>query len=145
MQIVGFMLGDEHFGLNIMGVEEIIRLIDITPVPRAPDFVEGIINLRGLIIPVVDLRTRLRISPVAGNNVMIIVARVDDKRLGFIVDKVEEVIHVPTDCIESAPGVSASNTQKYVDGVARTEKGMVIILDIAKIFSPDEKLLLENV
>jgi purine-binding chemotaxis protein CheW len=145
VQIVGFNLGDGHYGIDIMGVEEIIRMVDITPVPRAPSFVEGIINLRGRIIPVVDLRKRLNIipSPQSGNS-RVIVMKIDERRLGFIVDKVEEVMDIPTGTIGEAPGVSPASTQRYVDGVARTPKGMIIILDILKIFSPEEHLQLQK-
>ncbi len=139
-QFVGFMLGSEHYGVDIMAVEEIIRPMEITPVPRAPSFVEGIINLRGRIIPVVDLRKRLHMAITdSGDNMRIIVMRVDNRRLGFIVDKVEEVMHVSVDLIEEAPGV-VSRAQQYVEGVARTKKGMIILLDILKIFTPDEHL-----
>ncbi len=144
VQVVGFMLGNEHYGLDIMGVEEIIRLVDITPVPRAPSFVEGIINLRGRIIPVVDLRKRLKM-PTGGKDdtSRIIIMKVDTRRLGFIVDKVEEVLHIPEENVESAPGMSANN--KYVDGVARINNKMVIILDVIKIFTPDEHMQLSKI
>jgi len=144
-QYVGFMMGSEHYGVDIMAVEEIIRPIDITPVPRAPSFVEGIINLRGRIIPVVDLRNRLRI-PITGNadNMRIVVMKIDNRRLGFIVDKVEEVMHIAVDHIELPSGVS-SLSHHYVEGVARTKKGMVILLDILKIFTPDEHIQMLNI
>jgi purine-binding chemotaxis protein CheW len=143
MQLVGFELRNEHYGVDIMGVEEIIRLQEITPVPRAPDFVEGIINLRNQIIPIVDLRKRLRMPvPAENENTRIIVMKIDTRRLGFMVDKVEEVMYISTDLIEDAPGMSGGVQGNYVDGVARTEKGMVIILDVVKIFSPEEHVQL---
>jgi purine-binding chemotaxis protein CheW len=145
IQIVGFVLGDGHYGLNIMAVEEIIRMLEITPVPRAPSFVEGIINLRGRIIPVVDLRKRLHITPSPLNgSTRIIVMKVDERRLGFIVDKVEEVMDIPLNSIGEAPGVSQTVSQQYVEGVARTAKGMIILLDILRIFSPEEHKELQN-
>ncbi|MDR0454199.1 MAG: chemotaxis protein CheW [Deferribacteraceae bacterium] len=139
-QFVGFMMGSEHYGVDIMAVEEIIRPMDITPVPRAPSFVKGIINLRGRIIPVVDLRDRLRIPIVdTGEHMRIVVMRIENRQLGFIVDRVEEVMYIPVDHIEAAPGVSL-NERNYVEGVARTKKGMIILLDILKIFTPDEHI-----
>ena len=144
-QFVGFMLDSEHYGVDIMAVEEIIRPMDITPVPRAPVFVEGIINLRGRIIPVVDLRKRLNMPvAVTSEHVRIIVMRIDNRRLGFIVDKVEEVMHIAVDRIEEAPGM-ASHAHHYVEGVARTQKGMVILLDILKIFTPDEHIQIASI
>jgi purine-binding chemotaxis protein CheW len=145
IQIVGFMLGDGHYGLDIMGVEEIIRMLDITPVPRAPSFVEGIINLRGRIIPVVDLRKRLNISPSPeSGSTRVVVMKVDERRLGFLVDKVEEVMDLPVNTIGDAPGISSGAAQHYVEGVARTHKGMIILLDILKIFSPEEHQQLQD-
>ncbi|MDR2104539.1 MAG: chemotaxis protein CheW [Deferribacteraceae bacterium] len=146
IQIVGFVLGDGHYGLNIMAVEEIIRMLDITPVPRAPSFVEGIINLRGRIIPVVDLRKRLHITaaPIGGNT-RIVVMKVDERRLGFIVDKVEEVMDIPLSSIGEAPGISPTVKQQYVEGVARMPKGMIILLDILRIFSPEEHIELQSI
>ncbi len=144
-QFVGFILGKEHYGVDIMIVEEIIRMVEITPVPRAPSFVEGIINMRGRVIPIVDLRKKLSIT---GNEIddhtRIIVTFIDNKRMGFIVDKVEEVIKISTDNIDRAPGTSRA-IDNYISGVARTkEKGMVIILDFLKIFSPQEQIALAS-
>lgn len=145
LQIVGFMLGREHYGLDIMGVEEIIRMMEITPVPRAPHFVEGIINLRNQIIPVIDLRKRLKMPPIEGSeSTRIVVMKMESRRLGFIVDKVEEVVHIPAGDIEEAPGM-ASKSNQYVSGVARTSKGMVILLDIVKMFTPDEHMMLAEI
>ncbi|MDR2883640.1 MAG: chemotaxis protein CheW [Deferribacteraceae bacterium] len=145
-QFVGFQLRNEHYGVDIMGVEEIIRLQDITPVPRAPDFVEGIINLRNQIIPIVDLRKRLRMPvPAENENTRIIVMKIETRRLGFMVDRVEEVMYISTDLIEDAPGMSGGVQGNYVDGVARTDKGMIIILDVVKIFSPEEHMQLSMI
>ncbi|MBQ3034238.1 MAG: purine-binding chemotaxis protein CheW [Deferribacterales bacterium] len=146
-QFVGFVLGKEHYGIDIMIVEEIIRIVDITPVPRAPSFVEGIINMRGRVIPIVDLRKKLCISndTQCNDSTRIIVTCIDNKRMGFIVDSVEEVIKISSDNIDKAPGTSRA-IDNYISGVARTvEKGMVIILDIRKIFSPQEQMALDSI
>ena len=108
-QFVGFMLAQEHYGIDIMAVEEIIRMVDITPVPRAPAFVEGIINMRGRVIPIVDLRKKL----------------------------------IEVDAIDKAPGTSPT-IDNYINGVARTSKCMVIILDIFKVFSIQEQMALDS-
>ena len=145
-QFVGFMLAKEHYGIDIMVVEEIIRIVEITPVPRAPSFVEGIINMRGRVIPVVDLRKKLSIASHGERSeaTRIIVTCIDGKRMGFIVDKVEEVIKIGAEHIDKAPGTSRA-IDNYISGVARTkEKGMVIVLDILKVFSPQEKKALES-
>lgn len=139
-QYVGFVLGNEHYGVDIMGVEEIIRLMEITPVPRVPAFVEGIINLRGYIIPVVDLRKRLGLAIKAEDkdSERIIVTILGDRRMGFIVDKVEQVMHISQENLDETPGTATKAAQKYVTGVARTSKGIVIILDMFKIFTDKE-------
>lgn len=139
-QFVGLILGSERYGINIMDVEEIIRMMDITTVPKAPAFVEGIINLRGRVIPVVDLRKRLGV-PVSdlSANTRIIVVNIRDRRMGFIVDCVEEVLRIDSKTIDRAPGVSTAADRNYIEGVAKTEKGMVIILSVQKIFSPSEQ------
>jgi purine-binding chemotaxis protein CheW len=112
--------------------------MEITPVPRAPSFIEGIINLRGRIIPVVDLRNRLKIKPVGeAIDERIIVMRVNTRRLGLLVDQVEEVMRISHDSIDQAPGATSISTN-YVEGVARTGKGMTIILDVFRIFSDEE-------
>ncbi len=144
-QFVGFMIAEEHFGVDIMIVEEIIKMIDITPVPRAPSFVEGIINMRGRVIPIVDLRKKLGMSsgPVT-DQMRIIVIFINEKRIGFIVDNVEEVIRINEDAIDVAPGTKHT-FDNYVAGVARTEKGMIIMLDIMNIFSDQEQKLLVEI
>lgn len=138
-QFVGLRLGKEKYGINIMDVEEIIRIIDITVVPKAPSFVEGIINLRGKVIPIVDLRKKLNIYAAGGSkDTRIIVTNMKEKRIGFIVDSVEEVLRLDDKCIDNAPGMNAGADRKYIEGVAKTKNGMVIILDAKKIFSSGE-------
>ena len=144
-QFVGFMLGGGHYGVDIMRVEEIIRYTEITPVPKAPHFLEGIINLRGRIIPVIDLRKRLSIVSTAGdiNDTRIIVMKFESRYLGFLVDKVEQVLTIASADIGEAPATSAV-AKKYIAGVARLERTMVVILDVLKIFSADEESALQS-
>lgn len=145
-QFVGFTLSKEHYGIDIMAVEEIIRILEITPIPRAPAFVVGIINMRGMVIPVIDLRKKLAI-PVNTNQSeksRIIVSSCGGKRVGFIVDQVEEVLRINVDHIDQAPG-STRAIDNYISGVVRTPKGMVIILDVSKLFSQKERAELEKI
>lgn len=145
-QFVGFLLSKEHYGIDIMAVEEIISMTDITPVPRAPGFVEGIINMRGSVIPIIDLRKKLAISGQKNNSAAsrIIVTSSNKKRIGFIVDQVEEVLRISVDAIDKAPGTSRA-IDNYISGVARMSKNMVIILDVSKIFSQQERMALEKI
>ncbi len=144
-QFVGFMIAEEHFGVDIMVVEEIIRMMEITPVPRAPSFVEGIINMRGRVIPIVDLRKKLNIiiNDITDKS-RIIIVNVNNRRIGFIVDNVEEVIRINEDAIDIAPG-SSNSFDHYVAGVARLKHRMVVILDIMKVFSHQEQTQLDNI
>ena len=143
-QFVGFMISHEHYGIDIMAVEEIIRMVEITPVPRAPVFVEGIINMRGRVIPIVDLRKKLNIMVSdESDSTRIVVVNINNRRIGLIVDKVEEVIRIEDGAIEDAPG-TAHTDNNYISGVARTSKCMVIILDINRLFSSQEVMALDN-
>lgn len=141
VQYVSFVLSNEKYAINIISVEEILRKVDITAVPNAPSFIEGVVNIRGKVIPVVDLKKKLRIgSSNDDSNVRIIITNLKNKRVGFLVDAVEEVIRIDHSIIEQAPALSVSVDSDYVSGVAKTEKGMTILLDINKIFSPQEQV-----
>ena len=140
VQYVSFVLSKEKYAIDIMSVEEILRKIDITPVPNAPSFIEGIVNIRGKVIPVVDLKKKLNIGLSNDDgNVRIVITNLRNKRVGFLVDSVEEVVRIDKSIIEQAPALSVNVDSDYISGVAKTEKGMIILLDINKIFSPQEQ------
>ncbi len=139
-QYVSFILNGERYAIDIMSVDEIIRLIEVTPVPKAPDFVEGIINMRGKVIPVVDLKNRLNLGESEGTSeTRIMITTIKNKKVGFIVDAVEEVLRIEPDLVEKAPGVATSVDSNYIKGVARTNKGLIIILDVNKLFTSNEE------
>lgn len=139
-QFVGFKLGSEGYALDIMAIEEILRKTEITPIPKAPDFIEGIINIRGRVIPVVDLKKKLNLGIVNDSqSTRIIITNINNKKIGFLVDEVEEVLRIENDLIEDAPALAVNIDSNYIRGVAKTNKGMIIILDITKIFSPYEQ------
>ena len=139
-QYVSFILSDERYAIDIMSVEEIIKLIEVTPVPKAPDFVGGIINMRGKVIPVVDLKNRLNLGESEETpETRIMITAIKDKTVGFIVDAVEEVLRIEPDLVEKAPGVATSIDSNYIRGVARTDKGLIIILNVNKLFSSYEE------
>ena len=142
-QYVGFVLGNERYAISITDVEEIIRLTEITPVPKAPDFIEGIINLRGRVIPVADLKKRINLGEATyDDKTRIIVVMLNDKRMGLIIDKVEEIIRIESDNIEQAPALTTNMDASYIEGVAKTDKAMIIILNIHKIFTSEEQDML---
>ncbi len=138
-QYVNLLLNDEKYGIDIMDIEEILRMIEITKVPKAPSFVEGIINIRGKVIPIVDLRKKMGIPANAyTNSTRIIVVNLRGKQVGLIVDHVEEVLRVEDDLVDKAPAASTSVDNTYIKGVARLPTGMVIIFDIHHIFGSRE-------
>lgn len=140
LQLVSFLLGNEEFGADILMIQEIIRMVPITRVPNAPHFVEGIINLRGKVIPIIDLRKRLNVkSDLEPNrNTRIMVVRLDGKTTGFIVDAVSQVLRIPTSIIEPPPDVVAGVDSEYIAGVSKLENRLLIILDFNKILSSKE-------
>jgi purine-binding chemotaxis protein CheW len=140
LQIVVCELADEHYGLDIAKVFEIIRHQPITPVPRAPMFVKGVINLRGRIIPVVDLRGRFGMTEVMPTKeTRIVVAESSHTRVGLIVDSVSEVLLLPLDSVESTPGVAAGADAEYLRGIAKLGDRLVLLLELDGLFGLDEQ------
>lgn len=134
-QIVVAELGGERYGLDIGAVYEIIRLQPITAVPQAPAFVEGVINLRGRIIPVVDLAARFGLECAErGTQSRIVVAAAADTRVGLVVDGVSEVLMVDESAIEPTPPVATGVDAAYVRGIARLDERLVILLDLDALF-----------
>lgn len=141
LQLVGFVIGREMFGVNILMVQEIIRETPITPIPNAPDFIEGVINLRGNIIPVIDLRRRLNLrhAEVPDGNIWIMILNVEDRVTGFIVDSVTQVLKVPADSIKPPPDIVVSGLHsQYITGVCRIDRQLLILLDFSRILLVDE-------
>ena len=135
LQIVVFELGDERYGLDIAAVYEIIRHQPITAVPQAPAFVEGVINLRGRIIPVVDLRDRFGMaSGELTRASRIVVAEAAGTRVGLVVDGVSEVLMVPADAIEPTPEVAAGVDAAYLRGIAKLGERLIILLELDGLF-----------
>lgn len=140
IQLVSFKLADEEFGVDILQVQEINRLVEITKVPKTPDFVEGVINLRGKVIPVVDLRKRFELEKNDSNaDTRIIVVDIDNSIMGMIVDEVSEVLRLSVSTIEPAPDITTSIEADYISGVAKIDDRLLILLDLSKAFSPAEK------
>jgi len=133
LHLVTFQLGKEEYGVEIASVQEIIRATDITPVPGAPSHVRGVINLRGKIIPVVDLRRRFALATVeASESQRIIVVELGEKRIGMLVDSVSQVIKVPAGVVEEMPEEATSVDENFIKGVGKLENRLVIILDLNK-------------
>ncbi len=136
LQLVTFSIGSEEFGVDILKVIEIIRTMEITKVPKAPAFVEGVINLRGLVIPIIDLRRRFGLAEKAGDSdTRIIVIEINGMSVGFVVDSVSEVLRIPANTVEPAPPVVAGVDSDYISGVGKVED---ILLDLDKLLSADD-------
>lgn len=151
VQMISFNIGSEKFGVEILMVQEIIMMSDITEIPNAPDFVEGVINLRGNIIPVLDLRKRLRLRgaparPQRDPGTRILVVDIDEKITGFIVDAVAKVLTVPAGRILPPPDIIVAGVQsQYISGVVHLEDSILVVLDFRKILTVEEKGALEQV
>lgn len=145
LQIVGFRIGKETFGVPINLIHEIVRLPEITAVPDAPEYVEGVINLRGKIISVIDLRKRFGEKRIERNRKnRILVAEIDHKMVGLIVDAASEVLRLPQSEIEAPPEVLDENEVKYVTGVGKLNGRLVLLVDLAKIMQKGELRRLEE-
>ena len=141
MQLVGFVIGKELFGVDILMVQEIIRETPITPIPNSPDFIEGVINLRGNIIPVIDLRKRLNLRDMTApeGQIWIMILNVNGRITGFIVDSVTQVLKVPSNSIKPPPDIVVSGLQsQYITGVCRIDKRLLILLDFSRILLVEE-------
>jgi len=144
-----FTLGGEEYGIGILKIKEIIGMMAITSVPQTPDFVKGVINLRGKVIPVIDLRLRFNIAATGfTERTCIIVVEIDcaDKTLmiGLVVDAVSEVLNILTEDIEDAPAFGTELNTDYIMGMAKMDGGVKILLDIDRVLNTDEISALEG-
>ncbi len=145
LQLVTFHVGDEEFGVDILRVREINRLMEITRVPHAPDFVEGVVNLRGQVVPVIDLRKRFGLAAVARDkHTRIVVVELTDKVMGFLVDSVSEVLRVPQGLVEPAPSIAGGIDSRYIQGVVKLADRLMILLDLQRLLNRGEVQELEG-
>ena len=146
IQLVGFHLGDEEYGFEIQRVQEINRIVEITRVPRTPDFVMGVINLRGKVIPVINLRERFGLPPKeADKDTRIVVVEIQNKILGIMVDAVSEVLRIPASTIEPPPDIVTGVDAAYIEGIAKLPERLLILLDLDKILSREQIDRIEEV
>lgn len=139
-QLVVFDLADEGYGVDIGSVREIIRMQEITKVPRAPDFVEGVINLRGRVIPVIDLRKRFGFETTEmTKDTRIVVVDIRSQDIGVAVDAVTEVLRLSADKVEPASSVITTVDSEYLLGIAKLEERLIILLDLQQALSAMEK------
>jgi purine-binding chemotaxis protein CheW len=144
-----FTLAEEEYGIGILKIKEIIGMLPITSVPQTPDFVKGVINLRGKVIPVLDLRLRFGMPAIGyTERTCIIVVEIDGNSgtilIGIVVDAVSEVLNIKGDDIEKTPTFGAKLNTDYILGMAKMEGGVKILLDIDRVLSNDELSLLSE-
>ena len=144
-QLVLFDLSNEAYGIDISAVHEIIRMQPVTKVPRTPTFVEGIINLRGKVIPVIDLRRRFGfdVAEQTKDN-RIVVVDIDGENIGIIVDAVTEVLRIPSDSVEPPSDIITTSDSDYLLGIAKVDGKLIILLDLDKVLSKDEISTISN-
>lgn len=145
-QLVVFRLANEYYGVDIGAVNTIIRMQEITDIPQTPDFVEGVINLRGSIIPVIDLSKRFGLPACEATKASrIVVVESDGQMIGMVVDAVAETLRLPADAIEPPSPVIASVDAEYLRGVGKQDNRLVILLDLDKVLTSKEKDTLSRV
>ena len=139
LQLVSFKIGEEEFGVDILKVQEINRMLEVTRVPNAPEFVDGVINLRGKVIPVIALRRRFGMErKESDKNTRIVVVELNGKVVGFVVDAVSEVLRIPRSLTEAPPAIVAGIDAEYITAVGKLEDRLLILLDLERILSGAE-------
>jgi len=145
-QLVVFKIGDEEFGVDIAQVREIVRLLEITYMPKAPAFIEGVVNLRGQIVAIIDLAKRLGIpSRPRGDTTRVIVIEIGENTVGMIVDSVSEVLRLSSENIEEVPGIIETEVpEHYIRGVGKLKDRLLVLLDLNRVLTSEEVARVER-
>ncbi|MEX1221949.1 MAG: chemotaxis protein CheW [Idiomarina sp.] len=139
LQWVTFRLEEETYGINVMQVQEVLRYSEIAPVPGAPDYVLGIINLRGNVVTVIDTRTRFGLSTTeVTDSTRVVIIEADKQVIGIMVDSVAEVVYLKKSDIDSAPNVGTEESAKFIQGVSNREGELLILVDLNKLLNDEE-------
>ncbi len=138
-QFISFSVGEEEYGLELLRVKEVIRIREITWLPKAPSFVKGIINLRGDVIPIIDLRDKFGLEA-KENTAMtrVIVVEVEGRLMGMVVDSASQVVRIPADHIDPPPPVLGGLSQEFITGVGKLDDKLIILLNADAILTSDE-------
>lgn len=140
LQLVSFKLGREEFGVDILRVREINKMMHITSVPNSPPYVEGVINLRGKIIPVIDLRSKLGMPKKEHDkHTRVVVVDIKEKTIGFIVDAVNEVLRIPANITETTPDLVSGINSEFINAVAKLEDRLLILINLEKTLTESDK------
>jgi purine-binding chemotaxis protein CheW len=139
VQWVTFRLENETYGINVMQVQEVLRVTEIAPVPGAPDYVLGIINLRGNVVTVIDTRKRFGLMPKdMDDSTRIVIIEADEQVVGILVDSVAEVVDLHASEMETAPNVGTEESAKFIQGVASHDSELLILVDLNKLLTDEE-------
>ncbi len=137
--LVTFRLGSGEYAIDIMQAKEIIKMEKITLIPNAPYFVEGVINLRGNIIPIIDLKKRFNLEESEGDkNTGIIIAKIEDVDMGIMIDSISKVVSIANSDIQPPPSMLQGIGQRYIKGVGKLEDKLLVVLDLDKLFTNEE-------
>ncbi len=143
-QLVVFDLVNGHYGVDIDAVESIIKLPPIAPVPRAPAFVKGVTNLRGAVLPVIDLRERFGLpAGEASTDTRIVVVEMNGRNVGMVVDAVTEVLRVPQENIEPPPSIVITPDSTFITGIAKVDERLIILLELTQVLNTEEQAELQ--
>ncbi|MCO4321685.1 chemotaxis protein CheW [Aliidiomarina quisquiliarum] len=139
LQWVTFQLDEETYGINVMQVQEVLRHSEIAPVPGAPDYVLGIINLRGNVVTVIDTRTRFGLpSSEVNDNTRVVIIEADQQVIGILVDSVAEVVYLRSSEIDSAPNIGTEESARFIQGVSNRDGELLILVDLNKMLTEEE-------
>ena len=145
LQLVSFSIGEEEFGVDILKVQEINRMLDVTRVPNAPEYVDGVINLRGKVIPIINLRRRFGMErKERDKNTRIVVVEIGGRVVGFVVDAVREVLRIPSGVTEPPPSLVGGVRSEYITAVGKLEDRLLILLNLEKLLNAEEQAEVEQ-
>jgi purine-binding chemotaxis protein CheW len=145
-EILVFVLGTEEYGVDILKVQEIRGYDKVTPIPSAPDYLKGVVNLRGSIVPIVDMRVKFRLPEVRYDQfTVVVILRISERTIGVVVDGVSDVVHLTASDVKPAPQLGSIVDSSYIAGLATQNDRMVLLLDIEKLLSSGEMNLLAQV
>ena len=144
-QLISFKVGEEVYGVDILNVKEVIKIKEITSIPKAPTFVKGVINLRGDIIPIIDFREKFGLSNEDYTSATrVIVVEIDERLIGMVVDAVSQVIRIPRENNEPPPPLVGGLSTEYIRGLGKSGEKLIVLVNIQKILSTEEKIDLEG-
>ena len=139
LQWVTYYLQDEIYGINVIQVQEVLRITEITPVPGSPDYVLGIINLRGSVVTVIDTRRRFSLPPKESDDLTrIIIVEINGVVIGMLVDSVAEVVYLHQSDIDSPPTINSDDSSRFIQGVVNREDSLLILIDVNKLLAEEE-------